>query len=304
MKFMDKSKEEIATPATDDSTITTTKELKKILKRKRKREKGNNDDDVIDCKKEDENMKNEKKQRKRERKHNNEKKQLAEVDKKNHEEKKIHQAVSTENNDATTLRTTNVAIAANIHNTSSLLANNNEGSTTTLADENLAKLEAAYQEALHAFKADKTNKELRRARTAAKKAWDEARIASSSTTGQPIVCRNCSQLFIFDLHDTFAAREWDTPTQCKDCAFQITKQRSQSRQHLDDKQNMCFEFQRTGFCSRGDACKFSHKDDHVGKTPKKSIKTVPLCRSVETGEPCPHGIEKCRFRHTQDDPAN
>ena len=161
--------------------------------------------------------------------------------------------------------------------------------------EEIKALEKAYQKALKAFKADKTNKDLRRAKTAAKKAWDAAVIAAAGPDADAIVCRNCSQLFVFKDQEKFKERKWDKPSQCKNCVGKdILK--SQDRSKLDQKQNMCYEFQKTGTCSRGERCKFSHATQHVGKKLKEKLAARPLCRSIEKGETCPHG-DKCRFRH-------
>ena len=172
--------------------------------------------------------------------------------------------------------------------------------TTVSTQQELHSLEHAYQQALKAFKADKTNKELRRARTAAKRAWDAAIVASAkqqNANAEALVCRNCSHVFVFDAHEEFEARGWIKPTQCKHCTFTIDRARSdpKARTQRDQKQNMCYDFQRLGVCSRGERCKFSHAKDHVGKTrPPKAI-----CFAFAKGEKCPHG-EGCRFRHEHD----
>mmetsp|Transcript_12650 Transcript_12650/g.30208 ORF Transcript_12650/g.30208 Transcript_12650/m.30208 type:complete len:277 (-) Transcript_12650:280-1110(-) len=170
-------------------------------------------------------------------------------------------------------------------------------STTTAATatNELQSLEKEYRDALKAFKADKTNKDLRRSKTAAKRAWDAALIASSGPDAEPLTCRNCSQLFIFTDHGSFKHRGWVRPTQCKECTYKISMSRAKDRSHRDQKQNMCYEFQKTGSCSRGDRCKFSHAKDHVGKT--KPLK--PICFAFEKGEPCPHG-DRCRYRHEKE----
>ena len=170
--------------------------------------------------------------------------------------------------------------------------------TTTATNHDLPALEIAYQQALQAFKADKTNKDLRRAKTAAKRAWDAAILATAEAGAEPIVCRNCSHLFLFCQHEEFEAREWDKPTQCKHCTFVIGKARSQDRSQRDEKQNMCYDFQKMGVCSRGDRCKFSHAKDHVGKT--KPVRVRAICFAFEKGETCPHG-DQCRFRHEKEE---
>mmetsp|Transcript_4193 Transcript_4193/g.6361 ORF Transcript_4193/g.6361 Transcript_4193/m.6361 type:complete len:214 (-) Transcript_4193:54-695(-) len=161
----------------------------------------------------------------------------------------------------------------------------------------LPALDKAYQAALKAYKADKSNKDLRRAKTAAKRAWDEALKATAEPGSKPIVCRNCSQLFIFEMGEEFEERGWETPVQCKDCSKKIGISRSKDRENVDQKQNMCYEYQKTGTCSRGDRCKFSHAKDHVGKKKKAGL-LIQTCKYFKNGDVCPHG-DKCRFPHKQ-----
>mmetsp|Transcript_2689 Transcript_2689/g.3922 ORF Transcript_2689/g.3922 Transcript_2689/m.3922 type:complete len:212 (+) Transcript_2689:75-710(+) len=161
----------------------------------------------------------------------------------------------------------------------------------------LPALDKAYQVALKAYKADKSNKDLRRAKTAAKKAWDEALIATAEPGSKPIVCRNCSQLFIFEMGEEFNEREWEIPVQCKDCSKKIGISRSKDRGNVDQKQNMCYEYQKKGTCSRGDRCKFSHAKDHVGKKKKAGL-LIQTCKYFKNGDVCPHG-DKCRYLHKQ-----
>ena len=161
----------------------------------------------------------------------------------------------------------------------------------------LQELDQAYQEALQAYKADKSNKELRRQKTAAKQAWDQALLASAPSGSKAIVCRNCSQYFIFTAEniETFQDKGWVLPVQCKSCAKHIGVRRSKDRTTVDQRQNMCYEFQKTGECSRGDRCKFSHVTNHVGKAKQAGL-LRKVCKYFEQGETCPHGA-KCRFQH-------
>jgi hypothetical protein len=167
-----------------------------------------------------------------------------------------------------------------------------------ISDHDLAALDHAYQVALQEYKADKSNKELRRAKTAAKKAWDEALIASAAPGAKPLTCRNCSQLFLFTASKEFEEKGWEDPVQCKACTKQIGIRRAKDRRTVDKRQNMCYEFQKTGTCSRGDRCKFSHAEHHVGKAKKagRLTTTTTVCKYFDKGETCPHG-DKCRFRH-------
>jgi hypothetical protein len=86
-----------------------------------------------------------------------------------------------------------------------------------VVDEKIQALEEAYQLALTAFKADKTNKDLRRSKTAAKRAWDEA-VLASTTGGEPLTCRDCSHMFLFLERELYDEKEWThLPTRCPDC---------------------------------------------------------------------------------------
>lgn len=170
-------------------------------------------------------------------------------------------------------------------------------SESTKPGYDLPALDKAYQAALKAYKADKSNKDLRRAKTAAKRAWDEALIATAEPGCKPIVCRNCSQLFIFTAGEKFGERGWEVPVQCRDCSKQIGIRRSKDRRTVDKRQNMCYEFQKTGACSRGDRCRFSHSKGHIGKNKKAGL-LINVCKYFKNGEVCPHG-DKCRFQHEQ-----
>mmetsp|Transcript_10456 Transcript_10456/g.11924 ORF Transcript_10456/g.11924 Transcript_10456/m.11924 type:complete len:118 (+) Transcript_10456:94-447(+) len=60
---------------------------------------------------------------------------------------------------------------------------------------NVDALESAYRVALAAFKKDKSNKDLRRAKSGAKKAWDDAIKATEG--GEQLTCRDCIHMFMF-----------------------------------------------------------------------------------------------------------
>ena len=187
-------------------------------------------------------------------------------------------------------------------------------------DPKIAALEAAYRQALLEFKADKTNKDLRRAKTAAKRAWDEAVLASAKDGDEPLTCRDCSQLFLFTVQEQkkYRKHQWDhLPLRCKTCSKQ-SRERLEDRSSRDSKQKqMCYAFQN-GKCPFGDRCKFSHapkgkkksedednkkrknenddndknEESETNKKVKKEITHVALCK---WGIKCT--MKKCRFRH-------
>ncbi len=154
-------------------------------------------------------------------------------------------------------------------------------------------LEKAYRDALAKFKADKTNKDLRRARTAAKKAWDEALLKECLEGGdegaQQLHCRDCSQMFLWTSQEQeyyqASERDWQhKPQRCRRCAESQKARRKSQHQLRDDLEketneesknaivkklgkagkNMCYAFQR-GRCPYGDQCKFNHDPEFAGK---------------------------------------
>mmetsp|Transcript_27385 Transcript_27385/g.57138 ORF Transcript_27385/g.57138 Transcript_27385/m.57138 type:complete len:282 (-) Transcript_27385:29-874(-) len=124
----------------------------------------------------------------------------------------------------------------------------------------------AYQKALSAFKANKSDKDLRRAKTAARRALDDA--IAASTDGKQLVCVSCSKKFIFTTEEQqkYDAMGWtEMPKRCGPCKDVRAAGRVSLRGRLDSKKtNMCYAFQR-GECTHGDSCKFSHNPEHGGK---------------------------------------
>jgi ribosomal protein S20 len=140
----------------------------------------------------------------------------------------------------------------------------NEGNENSSSSDSVKTLEREYQAALAAFKADKTNKDLRRAKTAARRALDEAIVMKEA--GEQLVCRDCSQMFIFPEKEVlhYQKKGWtDRPKRCKACS-EASKFRRMDRDKLDGGKNMCRSFQR-GQCKYGEKCKFSHNPEFAGQ---------------------------------------
>ncbi|KAL9185674.1 hypothetical protein ACHAXT_003451 [Thalassiosira profunda] len=143
---------------------------------------------------------------------------------------------------------------------------NNSASTPP----DLPALEAAYRSALAAFKADKSDKDLRRAKTAARRALDDARAATGD--GTQLVCTDCSQKFLFSTEDQekHAANGWtEPPKRCPGCrearnARADARERGRGTAIDGSKRNMCYAFQR-GECPHGRRCRFSHNPEGGGK---------------------------------------
>jgi predicted Zn-ribbon and HTH transcriptional regulator len=167
-----------------------------------------------------------------------------------------------------------------------------------VVDAKIQALEEAYRLALTAFKVDKTNKDLRRARSAAKRAWDEA-VVASTTGGEPLTCKDCSHMFLFLEKELFDEKGWMSPSRCPKC-HELFLERSKDRTKLDSKgKNMCYDFQR-GECTHGNRCRFSHDPKHAGSASKIPVK--PVCFAFKRGH-CKLGDE-CRFRHEVEETGN
>lgn len=132
---------------------------------------------------------------------------------------------------------------------------------------NIKALEDAYQNALSAFKVDKTNKDLRRAKTAARRALDTAIAASQPDGSKQLTCLDCSKLFLFTKGDQtkFMKMGWkDMPKRCEACKSNRVRRLADQRGKIDGKKrNMCYAFQK-GDCPHGAKCKFSHNPKHAG----------------------------------------
>jgi predicted Zn-ribbon and HTH transcriptional regulator len=167
-----------------------------------------------------------------------------------------------------------------------------------VVDEKIQALEEAYRLALTTFKADKTNKDLRRAKSAAKRAWDEAVVASTAG-GEPLTCKDCSHMFLFLERELYDEKGWTSPSRCPKCN-ELFSVRSKDRTKRDSTgKNMCYDFQR-GECTRGNRCRFSHDPKHAGSASKIPVK--PVCFAFKRGH-CKLGDE-CNFRHEVEETGN
>jgi len=111
----------------------------------------------------------------------------------------------------------------------------------------IERLEEAYQKALTAFKADKNNKDLRRAKTAARQALDRAITASQPKGSKQLTCLDCSRIFFFSKEDQKKHKKmkWnEMPKRCELCKSKRTERLANQRGKLDTKErNICYAFQ-------------------------------------------------------------
>ncbi len=201
---------------------------------------------------------------------------------------------------------------------------------TMVQESTVEALEKAYRNALALFKANKTNKDLRRARTAAKRAWDEAVVKECLEQGdegaQQLNCRDCSRMFLWTTQEQeyykAAERDWrHKPQRCRTCAESQKARRKSAETSEETKKkgkagkNMCYAFQR-GECPYGDLCKFNHDPEFAGKKKEenesdaktndgeggestKKRKMIPdVIAFCKWGKKCK--IKRCRYRHDID----
>jgi len=148
---------------------------------------------------------------------------------------------------------------------------NDINNKTSTNDDNIKALEEEYQKALAEFKADKTNKDLRRAKTAARRKLDAAILQTTNDGDKQLVCVDCSKKFIFTVEQQQKHTDmgWidSQPKRCEVCK-KIRNDKSKQiggRDKLDNqKKNMCYAYQR-GECPHGINCKFSHNPEFGGK---------------------------------------
>ena len=194
---------------------------------------------------------------------------------------------------------------------SKAINNDEKDNNTSKEKKKLEVLEAAYKNALNEFKKDKTNKDLRRAKSEAKKAYDAAvlqaaMVECNGTTVVQITCKDCSQIFVHVVvpqakdgsekkKDQTLDKEYlHRPTRCPKCNDTLRNRLKDRSKRDSTGKNMCYAFQR-GECTRGNRCKFSHNLEHGGSINKKAP-LKPMCHDfLRTGK-CERG-SKCRFRH-------
>ena len=164
---------------------------------------------------------------------------------------------------------------------------NDINNKTSTNDDNIKALEEEYQKALAEFKADKTNKDLRRAKTAARRKLDAAILQTTNDGDKQLVCVDCSKKFIFTVEQQQKHTDmgWkEQPKRCEVCKKMRNDKSKQvgGRDKLDSqKKNMCYAYQR-GECPHGINCKFSHNPEFGGKR-SSSNGNSPLDKEKKDG---------------------
>jgi len=166
----------------------------------------------------------------------------------------------------------------------------------------VTRLEKLYRDAVITFKKDKTNKDKRRARTKAKRLWDEATLQfcrlqeeeeeegggdnnkSKATSAIQLRCKDCSQQFIWTSREQEyykdPERNWiHQPQRCRLCA-ELQKGRRRYNNTNDTEDN--------------DEGKEEEEDDD--KKMKKKKEGKHMCYQFQRDGECRYGNE-CKFNH-------
>ena len=258
-----KKPQEIQVTDSDEANKVTNSVVKK--KRKKKNDGADNIIDVESCKREY-------KRAKKAYKHDKSNEQLKVT--KSTAKRALGDAMSSslsvamDNTDGTSTKTINENEDDAIVN--KLTITNTCTTTKTTTTNDIKLLQEAYQSALLAFKADKSNKDLRRSKTAARRALDNAILASATEGDKQLTCTDCSQKFIHttEQQERYKEMGWkDVPKHCEKCkSIRTEKHKDDERRGKIDsrKKNMCYAYQR-GECVHGNKCKFSHNPNFGGK---------------------------------------
>lgn len=178
------------------------------------------------------------------------------------------------------------------------------------------QLEKTYRAALTAFKRDKTNKELRRARSAAKKRWDAA-VFHQHTYADPgalqLLCKDCSQHFIWTTEEQQyyrdPSRDWNhQPSRCRACAeVQKGRRRNNTKNSTTEGDEDLGTTKENGpgttttnneHNSDGQQCTPIISSSSSSSNTKRGGKGRNMCYAFQRGE-CKWGNE-CKFNHDPD----
>mmetsp|Transcript_61939 Transcript_61939/g.182982 ORF Transcript_61939/g.182982 Transcript_61939/m.182982 type:complete len:392 (-) Transcript_61939:460-1635(-) len=173
-----------------------------------------------------------------------------------------------------------------------------QNGASSASDDRIETLESAYRAALAAFKANKSDKDLRRARTAARRAFDAAVLAASGglCAVEQLTCQDCSQKFVFTAREKEYYRDnlgFDTtPKRCKACGERRRARLAEKRVKLDGGGGEGAPPDENEENEEGGSK--SGSDDGKEKVRKKKCQKN-MCYAFQRGE-CPHG-DKCKFSH-------